>query len=110
MLHLRENDLRDCLGELATRWREAFVRKQVRLEATLDSNLPIFKFDYQKVQQTVANLLDNALKHTPAASSVALYSSWRALTLFSQSRIQLEAGFVVIKSSIAIRKAPFAMV
>ena len=32
VLHLRENDLRDCLGELATRWHEAFVRKHVRLE------------------------------------------------------------------------------
>ena len=72
VLHLRENDLRDCLGELATRWHEAFVRKQVRLEATLDSELPIFKFDYQKVQQTVANLLENALKHTPAGGHVHL--------------------------------------
>jgi signal transduction histidine kinase len=72
VLHLRENDLRDCLGELATRWREAFVRKQVRLDTTLNSNLPIFKFDYQKVQQTVANLLDNALKHTPGGGHVSL--------------------------------------
>ncbi len=71
-LHLRENDLRDCLGELATRWHEAFVRKHVRLDATLSSNLPIFKFDYQKVQQTVANLLDNALKHTPGGGQVTL--------------------------------------
>ena len=66
VLHLRENDLRDCLSELATRWHEAFVRKHVRLEYDLDQDIPIFKFDYQKVQQTVANLLDNALKHTPA--------------------------------------------
>ena len=72
VLHLRENDLRDCLGELATRWREAFVRKHVRLDATLNSDLPIFKFDYQKVQQTVANLLDNALKHTLAGGHVTL--------------------------------------
>jgi signal transduction histidine kinase len=72
VLHLRENDLRDCLSELATRWREAFVRKQVRLDTMLDSDLPIFKFDYQKVQQTVANLLDNALKHTPAGGHVTL--------------------------------------
>jgi signal transduction histidine kinase len=72
VLHLRENDLRDCLGELATRWHEAFVRKQVRLDATLSGDLPIFKFDYQKVQQTVANLLDNALKHTPAGGHVKL--------------------------------------
>src|SRR6266481_2694160 len=72
VLHLRENDLRDCLGELATRWHEAFVRKQVRLDSRMSSDLPIFKFDYQKVQQTVANLLDNALKHTPAGGHVKL--------------------------------------
>jgi signal transduction histidine kinase len=74
VLHLRENDLRDCLGEVATRWREAFVRKNVRLETDLDSKLPTFKFDYQKVQQTVANLLDNALKHTPAGGQVSLHA------------------------------------
>ena len=70
VLHLRENDLRDCLSELATRWHEAFVRKRVRLDTMLNSDIPIFKFDYQKVQQTVANLLDNALKHTPAGGTV----------------------------------------
>jgi signal transduction histidine kinase len=72
ILHLRENDLRDCLSELSTRWHEAFLRKQVRLDAKLAGELPIFKFDYQKVQQTVANLLDNALKHTPAGGQVTL--------------------------------------
>lgn len=72
VLHLRENDLRDCLEELATRWREAFVRKNVRLDLHLDPKVPNFKFDYQKVQQTVANLLDNALKHTPAGGQVSL--------------------------------------
>ena len=70
VLHLRENDLRDCLSELATRWHEAFVRKHVRLDTILNADVPIFKFDYQKVQQTVANLLDNALKHTPAGGHV----------------------------------------
>ena len=72
VLHLRENDLRDCLSELVTRWHEAFVRKHVKLDAMLGGELPIFKFDYQKVQQTVANLLDNALKHTPAGGHVTL--------------------------------------
>jgi signal transduction histidine kinase len=72
VLHLRENDLRDCLAELTNRWSEAFQRKKVRLDVSLDAALPIFKFDYQKVQQTVANLLDNALKHTPAGGSVTL--------------------------------------
>jgi len=72
VLHLRENDLRDCLIDLVMRWKEAFQRKQVRLEKHFDAQLPNFNFDYQKVQQTVANLLDNALKHTSAGGTVTL--------------------------------------
>jgi signal transduction histidine kinase len=74
VLHLRENDLRDCLLELASRWHEAFQRKRVRLDVAIDESLPRFKFDYQKVQQAVANLLDNALKHTPVGGSVTMRS------------------------------------
>jgi signal transduction histidine kinase len=72
VLHLRENDLRDCLTELESRWHDAFQRKQVRLEVRPAPDLLPFKFDYQKVQQSVANLLDNALKHTPAGGAVVL--------------------------------------
>jgi signal transduction histidine kinase len=87
VLYLRDNDLRDCLTELATRWHEAFQRNHVRLESVLDEALPIFKFDYQKVQQTVANLLDNALKHTPAGGCVTM----RADLHFWERRIAKEA-------------------
>ena len=72
VLQLRENDLRDCLDELAKRWSEAFQRKGVRLDASFDPSIPTFRFDYQKVQQVAANLLDNSLKHTPAGGSVTL--------------------------------------
>jgi signal transduction histidine kinase len=72
VLQLRENDLRDCLEEVAKRWSEAFQRKGVKLEAAFDPSIPNFRFDYQKVQQAAANLLDNALKHTPAGGMVTL--------------------------------------
>jgi signal transduction histidine kinase len=72
VLQLRENDLRDCLEEMSSRWSEAFQRKGVKLESHLDPSIPTFRFDYQKVQQAAANLLDNALKHTPAGGSVTL--------------------------------------
>jgi signal transduction histidine kinase len=72
VLQLRENDLRDCLDEVAKRWSEAFQRKGVRLDASFDPSIPPFRFDYQKVQQAAANLLDNSLKHTPAGGSVTL--------------------------------------
>ncbi len=72
VLQLRDNDLRDCLDEMAKRWAEAFQRKGVRLDVNLDPSIPTFRFDYQKVQQAAANLLDNSLKHTPAGGTVTL--------------------------------------
>jgi signal transduction histidine kinase len=83
VLQLRENDLRDCLDELAKRWSEAFQRKGVRLDANIDPSIATFRFDYQKVQQVAANLLDNALKHTPAGGSVSL----RAAPHFWERRV-----------------------
>jgi signal transduction histidine kinase len=74
VLQLRENDLRDCLDELAKRWSEAFQRKGVKLDSSFDPSIPTFRFDYQKVQQAAANLLDNSLKHTPAGGSVTLHA------------------------------------
>jgi signal transduction histidine kinase len=75
VLQLRENDLRDCLEELAKRWSEAFQRKGVKLDAKFDPSIPTFRFDYQKVQQAAANLLDNALKHTPSGGTVELQAA-----------------------------------
>src|SRR5437899_542750 len=72
VLQLRENDLRDCLDELSKRWSEAFQRKGVKLESHIDPSIPAFRFDYQNVQQVAANLLDNALKHTPSGGTVEL--------------------------------------
>jgi signal transduction histidine kinase len=72
VLQLRENDLRDCLEEIASRWSDGYQRKGVKLESQLDPSVPTFKFDYQKVQQVTFNLLDNALKHTPAGGTVTL--------------------------------------
>jgi signal transduction histidine kinase len=72
VLQLHENNLSDCVRDLTCRWQDAFQRAKVRLDITIDPDLPLFKFDYQKVQQCMANLLDNALKHTPTGGRVAL--------------------------------------
>jgi signal transduction histidine kinase len=87
ILQLRENDLRDCLAEIASRWSEAYQRKGVKLESHLDPSIPAFKFDYQKVQQVAYNLLDNALKHTPSGGTVLL----RARPHFWERRVSLVA-------------------
>jgi signal transduction histidine kinase len=72
VLQLRDNDLRDCVTDLTCRWQDAFKRADVHLDIKMSAEMPHFKFDYQKVQQCMANLLDNALKHTPAGGTVTL--------------------------------------
>jgi signal transduction histidine kinase len=64
--------MRDCVNDLTCRWQDAFQRAKVRLEIRIFPDLPLFKFDYQKVQQCVGNLIDNALKHTPPNGCVTL--------------------------------------
>jgi len=72
VLQLRENDLRDCINDMTGRWQEAYQHAKVRLDIKIHPDLPLFKFDYQKVQQCMVNLLDNALKHTAAGGCVTL--------------------------------------
>ncbi len=72
VLQFHENDLRDCVHDVVGRWKDAFQRADVHLEVALSADLPLFRFDYQKVQQCIANLIDNALKHTPAGGRVTL--------------------------------------
>ena len=72
VLQLRENDLRDCINDLACRWQDAFHRANVRLDVHVHPGVTPLRFDFQKVQQCVANLLDNALKHTPPGGCVTL--------------------------------------
>lgn len=73
VLQLRENDLRDCLEETVGRLAESFRRKGVKLDTLLEP-IPTFRFDHQKVQHSAQNLLDNALKHTPAGGTVTLHA------------------------------------
>jgi signal transduction histidine kinase len=72
VLQFHENDLRDCVNDLAGRWQDAFQRADVRLDISIHAEVPLFRFDYQKVQQCIVNLIDNALKHTAAGGRVAL--------------------------------------
>jgi len=72
VLQLRENDIRNCINDVIVRWQDSFQKSKVRLETHISKNLPLLNFDYPKLQQCIANLVDNALKHTPHGGCVTV--------------------------------------
>jgi signal transduction histidine kinase len=58
-------DLNACISEIVELWRPQFSQAGRVLELRKGSSLAILRFDPEKVQHVVSNLLDNALKYTP---------------------------------------------
>jgi signal transduction histidine kinase len=65
-------DLNACLSEVSGYWVARFAEKGVALYSQTNPHVLPFMFDYHKVQQIVANLLENALKFTDSGGSVWL--------------------------------------
>jgi signal transduction histidine kinase len=63
-----------CLQELAGFWLPRFQNKGVAFYYLENANLEPFAFDYDKIQRVVSNLLENALKFTPATGTVWLHA------------------------------------
>jgi signal transduction histidine kinase len=71
-LRLEARDMNECLSELYTYWLPSFQKRGVALYLPVQRKLPLFAFDYDKVQHVVSNFLENALKFTPAGGTVWL--------------------------------------
>lgn len=63
-------DINACLSELCGYWTDRFHSRGVALYFPANPNLKPFEFDYFKIQHIASNLLDNALKFTPAGGTV----------------------------------------
>lgn len=71
-LKLKPGDLNECLSELYAYWLPSFQKRGVALYLPAQKKLPVFPFDYDKVQHVISNLLENALKFTPVGGTVWL--------------------------------------
>lgn len=69
-MQLEPGDICACLSEVYEIWLPLFHEKGVALYFMCPNSLEEFSFDYFKVQQIVSNLLENALKFTPAGGTV----------------------------------------
>jgi signal transduction histidine kinase len=69
-MNFEPGDIRACLAEICEIWLPLFNEKGVALYLLCSDAPEEFSFDYFKVQQIVSNLLENALRFTPAGGTV----------------------------------------
>ena len=63
-------DINECVAEIVQDWSMPFEKKGVACEFLPDRTLPRLCFDSLKLQHVISNLLDNALKFSPAGGRV----------------------------------------
>lgn len=72
VLHREPADPREILQDAAAGVRDRYVEANVRLDVDVPSGLEPVLVDADRFGQVLTNLLDNALRHTPAGGRVTL--------------------------------------
>ena len=72
-MHYEVGDINACIREIAEVWAQRFQEKAIAFYFLPNDKLEPFPFDYYKIQHVVSNLLDNAMKYTPASGTVWLH-------------------------------------
>lgn len=86
-LKIERGDIHACLSEVNEIWLPLFQEKGIALYFLCPDNLPSFPFDAFKVQQIVADFLENARKYTPKGGTV-----WISVEMYHWDHLQREQG------------------
>src|SRR5215469_11114565 len=65
-------DVNDCLRDVLDDWAAPFEQRGTICRFLPDQTLPSFHFDSLKLQHIISNLLENALKFTPAGGCIVV--------------------------------------
>jgi signal transduction histidine kinase len=66
----RSGDINTCVAEALEHWAGACAEHHTKCTFQPDASLAPFFFDWLKVQHIISNLLENALKFTPAGGGI----------------------------------------
>jgi signal transduction histidine kinase len=103
-------DVNECIAEVLEHWSSRFEQKRLRWEFRPESSLQPVLFDQLKLQHVISNLVDNAVKFTPAGGNVRVSTAtylWerrsfrQAIPLESERRSSAEHQPNAIRISVA---------
>jgi signal transduction histidine kinase len=72
LLSREMGDVNECLTEVLEHWATPFKQRRMTCEFLPDRRLPTLSFDAMKLQHIMSNLLENALKFTPAGGHIVV--------------------------------------
>jgi signal transduction histidine kinase len=68
----QENDFIDNVKVVVEELKEALTRKGLSTVLNLETGIPKFKYDREKITQVLTNLLENSIKYTPENGKIYL--------------------------------------
>jgi signal transduction histidine kinase len=71
-LHLEPVNMNDLLSDVLETMQAQAGAKGVTLKGSFSQDLPLIKAEFTKIQRVLFNLVQNAIRHTPANGSIAL--------------------------------------
>lgn len=70
--NVKTQSLVPLLKEVSDTFAKAFADKGIVYDVDISTETPLLEFDYEKISMAVGNLLDNAIKYTPAGGKVSM--------------------------------------
>jgi two-component system phosphate regulon sensor histidine kinase PhoR len=74
-MQFEEMDLHECISGIAMDWAAKMAKKGVALVLAIGDDIPVISVDPLRLEQVLNNLVDNALKYTPAQGVITIQAS-----------------------------------